>query len=262
MGDISYRPLIEDMTFSYSRLNSYESCPYCWKLTYLDEKSRSQLFYSSFGGLVHDIIAKYYKGELEKNEMTAEFLTRFLTEVKGIRPSASIVEKYINQGVRYFNNFTEFGLNTIAVEDKVDFKINEIPMTGIIDYIGEKDGKYYCIDHKSHELKPKSGKLKPTKKDLELDNYLRQLYLYSTAIKEKYGEFPSELWFNCFRSGILIKEQFDPHKYDEAISWAADLTETIKSDTDFDANYDYFYCRWICDQAYNCEIFEEELYGE
>ena len=262
MGDINYSPLIEDMTFSYSRINSYKSCPYAWFLNYIDKMKKRDLFYSSYGNLMHDIIAKYYKGEITKSEMPVEFLTRFSTDVKGVRPSASIVEKYVDSSLEYLRNFEEFGLNTVAVEEKVNFQIDGIPMIGFIDYIGEKDGDYIIVDHKSHSLKPRSGRKKPTVKDKELDEYLRQLYLYSTAVKDRYGKFPKELWFNCYRSGIVIKEPFDEEKYNEAVEWATSTIEEIKGDADFYDNYDYFYCRWICDQALNCEVFWEEVMGE
>jgi hypothetical protein len=208
---------------------------------------------------MHDIIAKYYNGTITKPEMPVEFLTRFSTDVKGIRPAGKVVEKYVQSGMDYLRNFNDFGLNTIAVEKHVYFVVGEIPMTGFIDYIGEKDGDYYIVDHKSHELKPRSGRLKPTVKDQELENYLKQLYLYSTAVRNEYGKFPTELWFNCYRSGVVIKEQFDPQKYEETCSWATEMVEKIKNDSDFEANYDYFYCRWICSQNRNCEVFEEEV---
>lgn len=35
MGEISYRPLIEAMTWSYSRLEIFDDCPYRWFLTYI-----------------------------------------------------------------------------------------------------------------------------------------------------------------------------------------------------------------------------------
>lgn len=259
MGDISYRPLIDDMTFSYSRVKSYTACPYAWKLNYIDGCRKENKFYSSYGNLMHDIIAKYYRREISKPEMASEFLTRFSDEVRGARPSGSVIEKYISSGLSYLRNFEEFDLNTVAVEQEVVFKLGDINMCGFIDYIGEKDGEYYCVDHKSHELKPRSGRIKLTVKDRELDEYLRQLYLYSTAIKEMYGEFPKELWFNCYRSGLVVKEPFRQERYDEAVKWALKTIETIKEDSEFYPNYDYFYCRWICDQTCNCEEFEEEV---
>lgn len=257
MGDVNYRPLIEDMTFSYSRINSYNSCPYGWKLKYIDQYRKEWKFYSSYGSLMHRILEKYYNGKLAKPQLPVEFLTRFSTEVKGARPSGNVVESYVNKGLDYLRNIEDFGLNTLAVEKFINFDINGIPMVGVIDYLGEKDGDIYLIDHKSHELKQRSGRVKPTVKDSELDNYLRQLYLYSVAVKQEFGKEPKYLCFNCYRNKTLIKEEFNELKFSEAIDWAVRIVETIKDDTDFEANYDYFYCRWICDQTQNCDVFED-----
>lgn len=260
MGDISYKPLIDDMTFSYSRINSYADCPYMWKLKYIDGEKGEEKFYASYGSLVHEILAKYYNGEVTKSELPVEFLSSYSTGIKGLRPSGNIVDKYIHSAVDYFRRFKDFGLSPVLVESKVDFEVEGILMTGIIDFLGkDDDGKYYIVDHKSHQLEQRSKRLKPTKKDMELDAYLRQLYLYSKPIKEMYGEFPSELWFNCYRSGTIIKEKFDNKKYEEALKWAVETVDTIKNDTEFEAKYNYFYCRWLCEQSCNCDVFEEEM---
>jgi len=257
MGDVNYRPLIEDMTFSYSRINSYESCPYGWRLNYIDQYRKENKFYSSYGKLMHSILEQYYNGKITKPQLPVEFLTRFSTEVKGVRPSGKIVQSYLNKGLNYLRNADKFDLNTLAVEKKFNFEVEGIPMTGIVDYLGEKDGDIYLIDHKSHELKPRSGRLKPTVKDKELDDYLRQLYLYSEAIRQEFGKYPAFLCFNCFKNGELIKEKFDQQKFEETIQWVVETVEKIKNDTDFDPNYDYFYCKWICDQSCNCEVYED-----
>lgn len=256
MGDINYRPLIDDMTFSYSRISTYDSCPYKWRLDYIDQYNKEEKFYASYGTLMHDILAKYYGGNISKDRMPIEFLTRFYGDVKGELPSGKIVESYIQKSLLYLRNFEGTDLHVIDVEKKVDFEIGGIKFTGFIDLIGEKDGNIIIVDHKSRDLKQRSGRVKPTLKDIELDEYLRQLYLYSKAVKDEFGKFPTELWFNCFKSGNVIKENFCPDGYEKAIKWALDTIEKIKNDSDFEANYNYFYCRWICGQSWNCDEYE------
>ena len=258
MGDINYNLLVDDMTFSYSRINTYHSCPYGWKLNYIDELKPTGKFYSSYGKLIHQILERYFDGSITKSEMPIEFLTKF-EDLQGVRPSAKIVECYIRDGLEYLRGFEDFDLNKVAIEEKVEFDIKGIPMIGIIDFIGERDGEYIIVDHKSHRLKQRSKGVKQRKSDVELDEYLRQLYLYSTAIYDKFGKFPTELWFNCFRNGEIIKEQFNKEKYDESVRWVVETVDAIKADTDFEPNYDYFYCRWICGQSSNCEIFLDEV---
>jgi len=252
MGEVSYRPLIEDMVWSYSRIGAFESCRYCWFLKYIKHQKETDKFYASYGSFMHKLIEKYYKGELEKGDMLTTFLAGFSSEVRGVRPQESTVQKYIKYGAAYLKGFQPFEYETVGVEKRVQFKIGEIPFIGYIDYIGIKDGDYCIIDNKSRDLKPRSKRAKPTAKDAELDSMLKQLYLYAAAIKQEYGKFPKELCFNCFRTGVFIKEPFDERAYTEAIEWAKKKVEEIKDVDEFYPNKEYFFCNYICGVSNAC----------
>ena len=184
--------------------------------------------------------------------MKSLFLRDFSREVRGERPSAKTVDKYIREAIKYFDCFSDFPFDTVAVEEKVDFTVNDKQFVGFIDYIGEKDGELYIVDNKSRALKPRSKRKNPTLNDLELDKMLRQLYLYSAAVKQKYGKFPKALCFNCFRTGVFIQETFDIDRYQEAIQWAAETINTIKNTTDFLPNIEFFGCKYICSVNNEC----------
>lgn len=51
MGEVSYRPLIEAMTWSYSRLEIFDDCPYRWFLTYIHtpKLKKEDKFYAAYG---------------------------------------------------------------------------------------------------------------------------------------------------------------------------------------------------------------------
>ena len=204
MKEVSYRPLIEGMKWSYSRLTSFEDCPYRWFLKYICKETEKPQFYSSYGTLVHKLIEQYYRGKLSKDEMLTQFLLNFSKKVQGERPSDTIVQKYITSGVDYLRNFKAFPFEMVDVEKRIDFDVHGIPFVGVIDYIGTKNGELYIIDNKSRDLKPRSKRKKPTVKDGELDEMLRQLYLYSVAVKQVYGMFPKALCFNCFKTGSPV----------------------------------------------------------
>lgn len=140
----------------------------------------------------------------------------------------------------------------LGVEKRVNFEIDAMPFVGYIDYLGEKDGEYYIIDNKSRDLKPRSNRAIPTVKDQELDSMLKQLYLYSTAIKQEYGKFPKALCFNCFRTGVFIEEPFNEDAYNEAVNWAKVKIEEIKATDDFYPNRDFFSCFYICGVSNDC----------
>lgn len=261
MGDMVFAPLIEDMVWSYSRIDAFDDCPYRFFLKYIDGCKETDMFYASYGSFIHKLIERYYKGELTKDEMLMEFLTGFSNSVKGMRPQQSIVEKYIKCGIEYLKSFAPFKYNMIDVEKKVEFTIGNKPFVGFIDYLGEKDGEYYIVDNKSRDLKPRSKRKKPTLKDQELDKMLRQLYIYSAAIKQEYGKFPKSLCFNCFRTGVFIEEPFVEEAYLETIDWAKKKIDEIKVTEDFYPNYEFFPCNYICGVNNDCIYYLSEKEG-
>lgn len=257
MSNLIYTELINSMTWSYSRVASFNDCKYGWFLKYIRHEEQCPKFYSSYGTFMHKLIERYYRKELTKPQMKTEFLLNFQTEVKGDRPPGNIVSNYIHSGLAYIDSFTDFPYKMVSVEEKIEFEIDGIPFVGIIDYLGESDGEYHIIDNKSRALKPRSGRLVPTKKDEELDRMLVQLYIYAAAVKYKYGKFPKTLCFNCFRTGVFIEEPFVLEKYYDAINWVKDNIETIKQASDFSPWLDFFACTYICGYSNECCYWQE-----
>ena len=256
MSDMIYRPLIEDMTWSYSRIKCFEDCPYRFYLKYISGCKEVPQFYASYGSFMHKLIEEFYRGKLTKEEMLTKFLFHFQTEVKGERPKESTVSKYIQCGVEYLRGFSPFPYTMIDVEKKVEFEIEGKKFIGFIDYLGEKDGEYYIVDNKSRELKPRSKRAKPTVKDQELDEMLKQLYLYAAAVKQEYGKFPKALCFNCFKNGVFIEEPFSEKVFSETIEWFLKTIDNIADENDFLPYLDYFSCKNICGVKDECCYYE------
>lgn len=256
MSDVSYKPIISEMRWSFSRINSFYDCQYKWFLKYIKGIKEFPQFYAGYGKFIHKLIENYYIGKIKKESLTAEFLINFTQEVKGLRPKYTIVENYIEAGKTYFNNFKPFPYKTIAVEKEIEFEIDGIPFICFIDYIGEENGDIIIVDNKSRKLSPRSNRNKPTKNDLLIDEMMRQLYLYSAAVKKEYGVFPKYLCFNCFVNGVFIKEEFDLQKYNEAIEWAVNSIRKIEDTDGFPANPDYFKCKYLCGVSDCCEYCE------
>ena len=261
MSDVSYKPLIQDMTWSYSRLKAYDDCPYRWYLHYIKGYDDMDMFYASYGVFMHKLLEGFYKGELTREQMLCKFLMEFSTEVKGRRPQASTVQGYIESGIQYIKEFKPFPFNVIAIERREPFEIEGIPFTSILDFIGELDGSIYLVDHKSRKLKERSKRKKTTQKDLELDEMLKQLYLYSIAVEKIVGKLPDYLCFNCFRTGELIVEPFDKTAFEEAKRWAVETVYKIQETADFEPNQNVFSCFWICGVSDRC-IYDIESIEE
>jgi hypothetical protein len=224
-------------------------------LRYIRKCKEQKKFYATYGTFLHKLIEQYYNGELTKEEMLTTFLRDFKKEVRGVRPKASTLKKFIDGAVVYLTNFEPFPYKMIAVEKKVEFEINGIKFVGFIDFLGqdEKDGEFVVIDNKSRDLKQRSTRAKPTAKDKELDEILRQLYIYCIPVEQEYGKLPKALCINCFRTGEFITEPFNMDAYNEAKQWILDRVEAIKHDEDFEPTPNPFQCFWICGVSDNCE---------
>lgn len=247
------------MTWSFSRLKSYESCPTQWYYKYLMALPENERFYASFGSFCHELIAGYYRGDYERDELLPEFLCGFSSMVHGERPSKEIERKYLDQGAFYFEHFDPFPYETVCIEQEADFTVNGVRFHGFIDYLGrDNDGHYILIDHKSSDLKPRSKRKTPTLSDKKLDDTMRQLYLYSLWVFETYGEYPKTLCLNCFRTGLFIQEEFDVQKLEDAKEWVRITLHRLFSDTEFLPTDEYHYCRWICPFNEECDLYQDE----
>lgn len=255
MSEEIYRPLIEDMVWSYSRLEAYE-CPYRWYMQYLHypKLEQQKKFYAEYGLLMHEILEGFYRGETTKDEALVSFMSQFpeRTAVGG-KPKASVVSKYLKSGIEYLKALEPMKYKMVAVEEQVDFDLDGYPFTGRIDFLGtDEDGEFVIIDNKSRELKPRSKREKPTVKDQELDSMLKQLYIYSMGVQQKYGKLPKTLCFNCFKNGVFIEEPFREEAYQQAVSWAKNKIKEILEAEEFTPMADYFTCRFLCGYSKQC----------
>ena len=252
-GGMLYGPLIRDMVWSYSRIKSFEACPYRWFLNYIEHRREREQFYASYGSFMHALMAEFYMGKASPDEAAARFLTGFRDNVKGVRPSPELAAKYIEAGAGFLRGLRMPQEEIVGVEKPVQFELDGIPFVGFIDLLTRTETGLIVTDHKSRALKPKTGKSPPTKGDAEIDEMMRQLYLYSAAIKDEYGSFPERLRFNCFRNGCLIEEPFREEAYEEAVRWAVGNVRKIMDTESFDPNPDFFACRWLCGFSDYCE---------
>lgn len=249
--------LVDNMVWSYSRIVAFEDCPYRFLLTYILKIPRIRhKFFSDYGTFVHHIIQKYLTGELKKEELAGYYLSHFYEYVIGKSPDMKIFSKYFSQGLQYFKNVRITDEKILGVEQEFRFDIGNKNFVGYIDKLYEDDDGLVIADNKSRILEPRSGKCKPTKNDKELDKYLRQLYLYSEAVRQKYGIFPYRLEFNCFRSGTTVSEKFDEHAFAETKKWTTDMIKGISNETEWAPKIDWFGCKYLCDQSDNCEYFQ------
>ena len=244
------------MTFSYSRLSAFDSCRYKWLMKYIFGIAKLEDgFFSSYGTFMHDILAKFYRGEGDADALVSYYLENYFAQVTGKPQKNSTAINYFNAGLDMVSNLQPTDKEILGVEKEVYWTLDGREYIGYIDLIlRDKDG-IIIRDHKNRDLKPRSNRKKPTKSDEELDSYLRQLYLYAIPIKELYGEYPVSLEFNCFRTQDQIKEPFKMDNFEKTKQWSIDKADEIEKTDYWNPTIDYFGCKYLCDIKRECEYY-------
>ena len=256
-----YSDAIRDMTWSYSRINSFDDCQYRWLLHYIiyPDYPGIENFFASYGTFMHELLADFYRGEKSAFELQVEYLTQFRERVTGRAPNQKVFDNYFSDGLQYLKTLKPSENKVLAVEQKfeIDFFMHPGKLIGYIDLIEQMpDGSIIITDHKSRDLKPRSKREKPTKTDEELDLYLRQLYIYSAYIGQTFMQMPALLCINSFRKGVMIQEPFNMKAFAQAKSWGSAEQKRIENETDFRPDIEYFKCNYLCDMREVCEYYQ------
>lgn len=261
--------IIGTMTYSFSRLNSFYICPHEWRRVYIDCDDKDNSAMAQFGSLMHSILEKYAKGELEVFELSQYYMEHFDNAITYDFPPNKYVDlrqKYYDAGLDYLDNIDLdlSGYEILGVEKKVEFKIGDYDCIGFIDLLlkDKKTGEIIILDHKSASIGIlKSGKV--SKKDREhFEQFKKQLYLYAKPIIQEYGHVDQLIW-NMFRDQRYIKIPFDQTEYENSIQWAKDTIKLIETETEWGLNKEFikaqeedkyppFYCMQLCSQRFHC----------
>ncbi len=257
-----YSFIIDDFkNWSFSRLSSFSRCPYEFYLSYIKKVDQSQNAFAQYGTFIHKLLEEYAKNELLIFELLDKYKEEFALNVTCDFPPNKYVnlnKTYFDGGNEYFSKFEGFDeYEILDVEKEVKFKIDKYPFIGYIDLIVKnKDGDIKIIDHKSKDLsQPQKKRWADVEKrrNSELYEYLRQLYIYAIPLIEQEDIVPKYLCFNCFRKEKFIKIEFDMADYEESKQWALDTINNIYADKDMKETYDsYYFCNYICGVRHFC----------
>ena len=257
--------LLDTMTWSFSRLNSFYNCPHEWYERYVMCQKGENGFFGEFGGCCHKVLEKYEKGEISLFEISQEYEKLFSEMVVHDAPPNKytyIKQSYFDKGLDYFDNI-DLDLENyeiLGVEKEVKFQIANKDFIGYIDLLlkEKSTGKIIILDHKSASIKfLKNGNISKSDKP-HVREFIRQLCLYAKPVLEEYGHVDG-LWWNLFKDKNWLKLPFNKEDYDEAIKWAEDTIKLIENETEFLCNPDAYYCWNLCSQRNNACQYKPQL---
>lgn len=260
---MGYKEELDRVVWSFSTLHQYEQCPYAFYLKKIDGTEINEgNFYSDAGGYMHEVLQKIFNGTLPLDQAIDYFMENYDNNVV-YEAKQSTVEKKYTQALDFLAELSldEMGnYEILGVEKKVNFEIDSYKFVGFIDLLlrNKTTQEIILVDHKSsdHFLK-KDGK--PLKNQLEnFTAYSKQMYLYSKAIHDEYGEYPTRIVWNHFFDQSITNIPFNKDDYDAALRWAVDLIKQVYQDEEFQAVNNYMMCGVLCGYRNSCCYAHEE----
>ena len=238
-----YQEKVDNMKWSFSRINSFEhGCQFCWFQNYIIKERGGGNAFSDYGSLMHEILEKYFKGELMAWELEDVFDKGFIDNVGSFPPNkfVDLRVSYYNQGIKYLQEFDGLpDYEMLEIEPAISVDIDGYEFIGFIDLLArnKNNGKLVVIDHKSKaEFKTKE----------ELREYGHQLYLYAIWVHKKYGEYPSLLKFNMFRKQTEKTIIFKEKDLEASRQWMLDSIQRIRNCEIFSVTSDDFFGTQLC----------------
>lgn len=253
------RQKIDNMVWSFSRVNSFGSCDYAWYLSYVEEIQGKDNAYAQFGTLCHKGIELFLTGELDIFTAAQWYQDNYSTYVTCDFPpnkTTDLGQKAYEQGLSYFSNldFDFDKYEVLGVEKECYFKVGKYNFKGFIDalYRDKKTGEIIIQDQKTSSFKYlKNGDVSKTNRE-QFDHYIAQEYIYSIPVLEEYGRVDWLTW-NMIRDQRTIKIPFDPQKLEETKQWAIDTIQQIENEALWlPDNSKSFYCNVLCNHKDIC----------
>ena len=259
-------------TYSHSRINTYETCPYQYKLRYIDKKKPEipttiEMF---MGDMVHQALEDLYKRKKFKQRIAKSSLIKFYRDLWKKNYSYDILivkesldaENYRKMGEKFLSDYFErmkpfeqitiLGLET---QDRMTLKDgNQWHVR--IDKLGcDNKGNYYVCDYKTNSRM----------KDQEEADEDRQLAMYSIWVKDKFKDAKSVklIWHMLAFNKDAISERTDKQLerlQDEVIERIKEIENAEKFPTNVTALCDYCGFRKECPSfKHQAELEEIEI---
>lgn len=252
MGKYSF--ITDVMKFSNSSLNTFNACPYGFKLTYIDSEERFGNWFSSYGIFVHLVFEKFFKDELKQEELAKWYEDNYASHVKGSPPmrAEQINANYYDKGLEFFKGF-KFDKNlykVLVIEESFVFEYGNYRFIVKPDLILEENEnkKTILFDYKTSKI------YKNKKMDLEkLEEYERQLYIYRWGLWASKQIEIDEMKILFIRDNYVHTIIPSIDKQMEINQWVTDTLDIISNENEFKAKPEnWFFCSNLCSVASSC----------
>jgi putative RecB family exonuclease len=248
-------------SYSPSKLAQYLQCPLKYRFQYMDGiKKESESVEAFMGSRVHEALERVLKlkrdfGKEPTYELAEEVFCRTWDEkfhpAVVIREPDVTPEDYKRRGLMMLRNYYDidsihdFG-EILDLERRLDFRIGEHSLNGIVDRLQREGGRLHIIDYKTSK-----GQMTQDQADRD-----EQLAIYELGLRQLYPDAEEiELhWYMLAHKEVVtsVRDAEARRRLEDRISR---LIEEIENATDFRPTEGTL-CGW-CDYAEECAVEKE-----
>lgn len=220
-----FRPGIE---ISYSRVNTYRTCPWKYKLVYEDGLHTPPNPFISLGLSIHRALDDFHKRNGASLDELLESYNQAWVNEGFLSPQQT--QEFYERGQRmledYWKRSAGRASEILCLEKEFSFRLGKNTLRGIIDRIDRHpDGAIEIIDYKTHaELWTQE------KVDSDL-----QLSLYALACRRMLGKMPATVSYYFLARDCKMSTRRTERQMDEAVQLVTATAEKIK-DREFTPN--------------------------
>lgn len=251
-----YDFIIDNIVFSFSGASSFNTCPYGYKLAYIDGEERVDNFYSDYGKFIHLILEKYFKDELSQEQLYDFYIDNYFENVKCPPPAypANISETYYADGKNFFKDFIfdKSKYKIISIEDSINSTHKNFSLIVKPDLILKnlESGKYILVDYKTSKYK------KSKVEDKKITEYKKQMAIYAQFLyKERQIEISEiQIWF--IRTKDIYSYPLDLVQTMLTMEWFSDTIQKIKIEKEWRPNNtkeNSYFCNNLCGVRNACK---------
>lgn len=172
--------------WSWSKWNCFHTSPYEYFLKYIQhaKEDRTDCIYTTTGRIAHDILERFYSGELSYENMVDDFDDGWVTafEIADMKFDRNSPEKNDKISQKYYENLRHFFVNHKMLENKpmieqfVKAKIGDNLFQGYIDVCFKDDeGNINIVDWKTSSIY----------KGSKAENECGQLIVYAIGLNQQ-----------------------------------------------------------------------------
>ena len=244
-----YSYILENIRFSYSAVSTFETCPYAYKLTYIDAKNRTTNYFGEYGLLTHEIFEKYWKDELEIWDLEKYYRDNYYSKVISPIPLRINDDKYYTEGLKFFSEFNiEKNKEMIIIEDGINSEHKGIKVIIKPDLVYKENGEVVLMDYKTSLPRDKKGNLDKKK----LSSYKKQLLLYLYFIEKEKNIKINKIQILFTRVNEIIEVEFNNIEVLENLNQFIQTIYKIFEEEKFEAKPNAYFCTYLCGVAEHC----------